>query len=80
MELPERIDRARGAAALAAAVAQGAVPFAAARIARAHEAGGAPAQLRDGVELFLVVADLIDAYAPDEAEVATIYRTPLVGE
>ncbi len=80
MELPERITRSRGAEELAAAVANGAIPFAEERIEQARTGGGEPVRLADGVALFRAAADLIDAYAPDEAEIAEIYRTPLVGE
>jgi len=79
-ELPERIDRARGAVELAAAAGQGAAPFSAEVVAAARAAGGERARWRDSVALFRAVADLIDAYAPDEHELAEIYRTPLVGE
>lgn len=80
MELPERITRSRGAAERAAAVADGAIPFADERIGQARAGGGEPARLADSVALFRAAADLIDAYAPDEAEKAEIYRTRLVGE
>ncbi len=77
-ELPERIDRARGAAELSAASALGAVPFARERLASARSVGGDAAALADANALFLAVADLIDAYAPDEHERAENYRIPVL--
>jgi len=79
-ELPERIDRARGAREQAVAAERGARPFSAQTRASALAAGGAVLTLRGSRELFLAVADLIDRYAPQESELAEIYRTPLVGE
>ncbi len=79
-ELPERITRERGAAEAAAAIGQGARPFPAERIARARAAGGDSARFAGPVALFRAAADLIDAYAPDEAEKAANYRTKLVTE
>ena len=77
-ELPERIDRARGAAELSAAMALGAAPFARERLASARSAGGDEAAPADANALFLAVADLIDAYAPDEHERAENYRIPVL--
>jgi hypothetical protein len=79
-ELPERIDRARGALEEAAASARGAGPFGAEARAAAFAAGGEPLAVRGSHELFLAVADLIDRFAPLESELAEIYRTPLVPE
>jgi len=80
MELPERIDLARGAAELHAAVALGASAFSKETVTRAFAAGGEPAKFADSVALFRAAADLIDRYAPDESYVAERYRVPLVGE
>ncbi len=78
MELPERVDRARGREEQALAIGRGAVPFASAERAAARAAGGDSLVCAGSVELFRAVADLIDRYAPDEKELADIYRTPLV--
>ena len=80
LELPERIDRERGAAELRAAAAQGAAPFPAETVTRALAAGGEAARFTDSLALFRAAADLIDRYAPDESHVAERYRVPLVGE
>jgi hypothetical protein len=79
-ELPERIDRARGVLEEAAASVRGAGPFSAEARAAAFAAGGEPLAVRGSHELFLAVADLIDRFAPQESELAEIYRTPLVAE
>lgn len=79
-ELPERIDHARGALEQAVAAERGARPFSAEARAVALAAGGEALALRGSRELFLAIADLIDRYAPQESELAEIYRTPLVGE
>jgi hypothetical protein len=66
--LPERVDAAAGADALAQARAQ---PAGAARLQQAR----APAlQLQDTAALYRHLADLIDAHAPGEAERARGYR------
>jgi hypothetical protein len=48
--------------------------------ATAREAGGEAAAPAGSVALFRAVADLIDQYAPQESELAEIYRTPPVEE
>ena len=59
---------------------RGARPFTAEQRAAALAAGGEALVLRGSRDLFLAVADLIDRYAPEESELAEIYRTPLVAE
>jgi hypothetical protein len=77
-ELPERIDRARGGREMAVARGRAAAPFAAETRTRASALAAQPLRIRSSVELFHAVADLIDRYAPDEHELAEIYRTPLL--
>jgi len=79
-ELPERMDRARGALEANTAMARAARPFAPDVRAMSFVAGGATLELAGSVALFRAVADLIDLYAPEEHELAEIYRTPLVRE
>ena len=79
-ELPERVDRARGAREMTAAAARTARPFTPQVRAGAFAAGGELLKCAGSVELFRAVADLIDRYAPAEHELAEIYRTPLVEE
>jgi hypothetical protein len=66
--LPERVDAAAGAAALAQARTPPAAP---ARLQRARRPS---LQLQDTAALYRHLADLIDAHAPSEAERARGYR------
>lgn len=79
-ELPERVDRIRGEGEMTAALGRAARPFGPDLRAAAFGVGGTTLPCRSSVELFLAVADLIDRYAPEEKELAEIYRTPLVKE
>lgn len=78
MELPERVERARGSQEQALAAGRGAGPFPRVEREAAFAAGGERLECRGSVELFLAVADLIDRYAPSESALADLYRTPLV--
>lgn len=73
--LPERVDQARGNAELSAARAAGIQPFTA---TERDEAQAAPATVEDSIELYHLLADLIDAHAPQEAERAQNYRVPVL--
>lgn len=79
-ELPERVDRARGAREMTTALSRTAQPFAPEVLAAAFAGGGERLLLSDSVELFRVIADLINRYVPEENAAAEIYRTPLVEE
>jgi hypothetical protein len=79
-ELPERIDRVRGQGEMQAARARGAKPFTPDQLAVASAMGGDTLAVADPVALMRAVADLIEIYAPEEHELAEIYRTPLVSE
>jgi hypothetical protein len=78
--LPEQIGRAYGQREMETAVARGVEPFATERLAAAEAEGGDTLLADDAVALMRAVADLIEIYAPEEQELAEIYRTPLVGE
>jgi hypothetical protein len=71
-DLPERIDAAQGASELAAAQARGVAPFSPAALAAASQPGALA--LADTDALYRAVADLIDRFAPDEADRARSYR------
>ncbi len=73
-QLPERVDGARGRLEREAAAAIGIVPFPESMVDRAIEAGGETLAARDSEDLYLAIADLIDAYSPDETDRAAIYR------
>ncbi len=76
LELPERVDAARGAQEMAAALALGIRPVTAEMLSAARAAGGETLREPDIEGVFLTVADLIDAFAADESEVAESYRLP----
>jgi hypothetical protein len=79
-ELPERVDRARGARELTSGLGRTARPFAPEVLRAAFAAGGKPRRFAGSVELFRAIADLIDRYAGAPNTPAEIYRTPLVEE
>ena len=76
LELPERVDAARGAQEMAAALTLGIRPVAEDKLSAALAAGGETLREVDLEGVMLTVADLIDEYAPDESEVAESYRLP----
>lgn len=79
-ELPERVTHARGQAELAAAHAAGVRPQGAEAVARARAAGGEPLAVATRELLYLYLAELLDRFAPDEAELAELYRINARGE
>ena len=77
-ELPERIDADRGREELASAQEVGCRPFAAKAIEKVLPPETEPLQVKNIVDLFYEVSDLILRYAPDEVELAERYRrTPV---
>jgi len=76
LELPERVDAARGMQEMAAALALGIRPVTEEVLNAARAAGGEPLREPDIEGVLLTVADLIDTYAADESEVAESYRLP----
>ena len=75
-ELPERVDAARGSAELAAARAMGIVPFSPEAVSAAWANGGPKVTLRDEMAVHVAGAELIERYAPDEAERAHAWTLP----
>lgn len=67
-ELPERIDGAHGAAALAGARAAGLQPLTPERVHRAKLAGGGLLSLPDSEALDLAIASWIQAWAPEQSD------------
>jgi hypothetical protein len=78
-ELPERVDAARIAQEKALATSVGIKAFDAAKIeALLAKSGGVLAEASDA-KLLDDVADLIDQYSPQEAEIAVAYRASATG-
>jgi hypothetical protein len=79
-ELPERIDARRGLAEQASALSAGAHPFSATAWDAAFAAGNGDLHFATMNELYRKAADLIDLWAPSEAEQASRYRVSRVPE
>ncbi len=74
MELPERVDAARGRAEQAAAEKLGIRPFPPEAVQAALIRGGGTLRVRDTVHLYLAISDLILIFSPTEIERAESYR------
>lgn len=74
MELPERIDRARGMQERDLALSSGITAPTAEEVEAALLAGGEPLGARSIDGVYRALADLILTYSPQEAELAEIYR------
>lgn len=74
MELPERIDRARGIQERDLALSTGIAAPTAEEIGTALAAGGEPLAVRNIDHVYHALADLILTYSPQESELAEIYR------
>jgi hypothetical protein len=74
VQLPERVDAARGALELAAARAIGALPFSREMVDAALRAGGAPLSARTIDGVYREVAGVIAAYSPQEQDLVDRYR------
>jgi hypothetical protein len=76
VELPERVDAARGALELEAAGRAGVEPFAAAEVQAALARGGKTLRLSGSAALYHAAADLVEAWAPEDQERADNLRRP----
>jgi len=76
VELPERVDAARGARELEAARALGIEPFGAAEVRAAEARGGDVLRLPGADALYRAAGDLVEAWAPEDAERADNLRVP----
>ncbi len=74
VQLPERVDAARGASELAAARAIGTLPFSREMVEAALRAGGAPLSARTIDGVYRAVADVLAAYSPQEQDLVERYR------
>lgn len=73
-ELPERVDAARGAAELSAAVAVGVRPLPQSMVEAAFVAGGGPLDVEDIRAVYAAAADRIATCSPTEVERARNLR------
>jgi len=76
VELPERVDAARGALELEAARAAGVEPFDAGQVEAALARGGSVLRLSGSATLYHAAADLVEAWAPEDRERADNLRRP----
>lgn len=74
VQLPERVDRARGEAELAAARAIGVGPFPREMVDEAIRAGGSALRARSIDGVYKALADVIEQYSPQERELADRFR------
>ena len=79
VEIPERVDAARGKEELAAAKEIGITAFKKEDVRKALQTGGKKLEVKDATDLYRIISDLILIYAPDEIERAEGYRLPKVG-
>jgi hypothetical protein len=77
-ELPERVDAARIQAELSLATSEGAIPMAATRIQAALTQGGSLLHAANRPALDFYLADLIERFAPQEVDLISGMRAPLI--
>ena len=74
VELPERVDADRGRAELEAARSLGIRPLSATVVEAARKEGGDPLRVKDSVQLYRAVSDLLEKYSPSETGRIKTYR------
>lgn len=79
VQLPDQVDADRGLEELAAARAMGIRPLGVSAAATALAAGGAELSLTSDLDLNRVVADVMEAYVPNEAPLIADYRLEPIG-